>query len=82
MKDINQVVIYKSSDGNTHLEVQLENDSIWLTQKQMSDPFGTEVPAISKHVTNIYKTGELDYSATVSKMETVRQEGNRKVTRT
>ena len=64
------------------LEVRLEEESVWLTQAQIAALFGTEIPAISKHIRNIYQSEELERKATVSKMEIVRQEGNRKVKRT
>jgi len=56
-------------------------ETIWLTQQQIADLFGVEVPAISKHLANIYESHELQSEATVSKMETVRQEGDRQVKR-
>ncbi|MDO4431638.1 MAG: RhuM family protein, partial [Lonepinella koalarum] len=57
------------------------NETFWLTQKNMAELFGVEVPAISKHLDNIYQSGELEQSLTVSKMEIVRQEGSRMVKR-
>lgn len=76
------IVIYESPDGQTQIDVKLEHDSIWLTQRQIADLLGTEVPAISKHISNILETKELDQSSTVSKMEIVRNEGKRQVKRT
>lgn len=76
------IVIYQSADKKVNLEIQLQEDTIWLTQRQMAELFGTEVPAISKHVKNIYATGELKARSTVSKMETVRKEGKRQIKRT
>ena len=58
-----------------------KDDTIWLTQKSMADLFYVGVPAISKHLTNIYAEGELDNQSTVSKMEIVQTEGNRQVKR-
>lgn len=75
------IVIYKSEDGNTKLEVSLQGETLWLTQAQLADLFDVRVPAISKHVSNILKAGELDRSATVSKMEKVQLEGGRRVRR-
>jgi hypothetical protein len=63
------------------LDVRLERESIWLTQAQMVELFGVNVPAVFKHIKNIYATGELESGATVSKMKIVRQEGSRKVRR-
>jgi hypothetical protein len=53
----------------------------WLTQKAIGELFGVEIPAISKHLSNIFELGELDREATVSILETVRQEGARRVKR-
>lgn len=76
-----EVVLYRSADGGPALDVRLERESIWLSQAQMAELFGVNVPAIFKHIKNIYATGELESGATVSKMEIVRQEGRRKVRR-
>ena len=76
-----EVLIYRTADGETHLDVRLENDSVWLTQAQIAQLFGTEIPAISKHIRNIFRSGELEREATVSILETVRQEGARIVKR-
>lgn len=74
-----QIEIYQTKDKR--IEVKFEGDSVWLTQKQIASVFGTEIPAINKHITNILKTGELKALSTVSKMEIVQTEGIRKVTR-
>ncbi|MFC5049389.1 virulence RhuM family protein [Rubritalea spongiae] len=58
------------------------DETIWLTQKQLSESFDVGVPAINKHLKNIFETGELDEHSTISKLEIVRQEGNRSVRRT
>jgi death-on-curing family protein len=79
---MNAIEIYRTKEGNTEVEVRFEQDTIWLNQKQIAAVFGTEVPAINKHVKNIIKSGELKASATISKMETVQTEGKRKVKRT
>ena len=76
-----EVLIYRTADGETRLDVRLENDSVWLTQAQIAQLFGTEIPAISKHIRNIFRSGELEREATISILETVRQEGARIVKR-
>jgi len=81
-KQEQQIVIYKSKDGQTHLEVQLQEETLWLNQKQIAELFGIEVPAINKHISNIYESRELAEKATISKMEIVRQEGKRMIRRT
>lgn len=79
--DRGEIIIYQTADGETCLDVRMENDSVWLTQAQIAQLFGTETPAISKHIRNIFQSGELEREATVSKMEIVRQEGERTVKR-
>ena len=75
-----EVVLYRSPGGRTILD-RLAGDSVWLTQNQIAKLFGVNVPAISKHIKNIYTTRELQPKATVSKMEIVRTEGKRQVSR-
>ncbi|MCM1450721.1 MAG: virulence RhuM family protein [Clostridium sp.] len=72
-----QLVIYQSPNGETQLDVMVKGDTIWLTQRQIADLFGTKVPAISKHLKNIFASGELERDATISKMETVVNRGFR-----
>lgn len=73
----NQLVIYQSPDGSTSIDVTVEGETVWLGQKAMADLFGVKVPAISKHIKNIFASGELDLDTTVSKMETVVNRGIR-----
>lgn len=75
-------IIYTSEDGNVNVNVILKDETIWITQKGMAELFEVNVPAISKHLNNIYQDEELSIEATISKMETVRKEGNRQVKRT
>ena len=76
-----EIIIYTSEDGKISLDTKLENDTVWLTQKAMSELFDVKVPAINKHLNNIYKEQELEQEATISKMETVQKEGKRVVSR-
>jgi len=69
------IEIYKSKDGKIELNVTLENETIWLTQKQMADLFNVNVPAINKHLKNIFKSKELDSKSVVSKMEITASDG-------
>ncbi len=78
---MSEVVIYRTADGGTSLKVHLQGETLWLTQAQLAELFDVRVPAISKHVSNILKSGELDPASTVSKMEKVQIEGGRKVKR-
>ena len=57
--DRGEIIIYQTADGETRLDVRMENDSVWLTQAQIAQLFGTEIPAISKHIRNIFQSGEL-----------------------
>ena len=75
-----QYQLYKL-DNENEINALVKDETIWLTQKSMSELFGVGVPAISKHLSNIFDEGELDPGSTVSKMETVRLEGSREVKR-
>ena len=79
--NMKNLVLYETENGQTKLEVHLQEDTLWLTQAQLAELFDVNVPAISKHVSNIIKSGELDPDATISKMEKVQWEGDRKVRR-
>ena len=78
--DDSQIVLYQP-DESISLQVKIEEDTVWLTQAQMVELFGSSKANISEHITNIYQQGELMQSATVRKYRTVRKEGNRMVTR-
>jgi hypothetical protein len=62
------IVIYTSSDGKTELEVKLEEETVWLTQRQIAELFKTERSVVTKHLNNIVKTGELKEESNVQKM--------------
>ncbi len=79
---MSQIEIYQTKDKQTGVEVKFEGDTVWLNQKQIASVFGTEIPAINKHIKNIIKSGELKANSTISKMEIVQTEGSRKVKRT
>jgi prophage maintenance system killer protein/phage regulator Rha-like protein len=64
-----EIIIYQTPDGVTNLDVRLENETIWLTQAQIAKLFGTMRPAITKHLNNIYKSGELEEISTCSILE-------------
>ncbi len=70
-----------SNDSGVQVELRVLGDSFWATQSQMAEMFGVNVPAISKHLKNIFEEGELEVNATVSKMERVAIESGRRVTR-
>ena len=77
-----QFLMYQSLDEDISVNAVIHDETIWLTQKSMAKLFDVDVPAISKHLSNIYGDGELTQDSTVSKMEIVQQEGNRQVKRT
>ncbi|HHW81380.1 MAG TPA: death-on-curing protein [Bacteroidales bacterium] len=81
MKEQNQIEIYQANDGTTQIKVQFEQDTVWLTQRQMAELFGKDVRTISEHIQNIYSTEELLASSTLRKFRIVRQEGKRQVNR-
>ena len=76
-----EFLIFQIEGKEQGIEVMYANDTIWCTQKAMAALFDVGVPAISKHLSNVFETGELIEEATISKMETVRKEGNREVKR-
>ena len=77
-----EVLLYSDESGKEYVSVVFRDETFWLTQKAMAELFAVNVPAVSKHLQNIYEEGELERSSTVSKMETVQQEGERQVKRT
>lgn len=76
-----EIKIYKTPDGKTSIEVKLEKETVWLSQKQMAELFDKDSDTIGLHLRNIYKSGELEEFSTTEKYSVVRQEGNRRVKR-
>lgn len=76
-----EFLIFQAEAKEQGIEVMYAEETIWCTQKAMAALFDVGVPAISKHLANVFETGELKEEATISKMETVQQEGNREVKR-
>ena len=76
-----QFLIYQSSEEDVSVNAVIRDETIWLTQKSMAELFDVDVPAISKHLTNIYADGDLMKDSTISKTEIVQQEGTRHVKR-
>ena len=81
-KSNSQILIYQSERGQTKIEVRLENETVWLTQKLMAELFQTTKQNISLHIHNIYNEVELSPEATVKEYLTVQKERNRQVSRT
>jgi len=76
-----QIVIYKTENGETTVDVKLVNDTIWLTQYQLAELFETDRTSLVKHIKNIYRTGELSESSTCAKIAQVQKKGTRIIKR-
>ena len=78
----NKIVIYQTEDGQTQIDVRLENETVWLTQAQMAELFETDRTSIVRHINNIYRIDELERESTCAKIAQVQTEGKREVKRT
>lgn len=76
-----EIILYQTADGNTAINVKLENETVWLTQAQMAVIFDCSTDNIGQHLKNIYKEQELAESSTTEIFSVVRTEGARKITR-
>jgi hypothetical protein len=76
-----EILLYQTDDGQTTLSVRLEAETVWLNLNQVADLFQRDKSVISRHMGNIFKTGELERESTVAKFATVQQEGSRKIER-
>lgn len=76
MKDKGEIIVYQS-DNTLQLEVRMEDETVWLTQAQIAELFGTKRPAITKHLNNIYLSGELTEDSTCSILEHMANDGKR-----
>ncbi|MDL2228528.1 virulence RhuM family protein, partial [Odoribacter sp. OttesenSCG-928-L07] len=76
-----EIIIYQTPDGDTNLDVRLEDETVWLSQAQMIELFDTTKQNVSLHIKNIYKEKELIEELTVKENLTVQYEGNREVAR-
>ena len=76
-----EILIYQTDNGQTNIEVKIEDDTVWLTQQQMSELFQTSRTNVVEHIKHIYEEGELDEISTCRNFRQVRKEGNREVTR-
>ena len=79
MNDKGNIIIYQTKDGQTLIDVRLENETVWINRQQMAELFDRDVKTIGKHITNALKE-ELKEIPTVAKFATVQQEGERSVT--
>jgi hypothetical protein len=80
-EDLKKFVLYTAPSGEIRVDVLLQNESVWLTQKAIAELFGVQVPAISKHFKNIFEEGELVESSVVSKMETTASDDKNYITK-
>lgn len=76
-----QFLLYTSAGGKVHIEVFLQDETVWLTQKRMAELFGVDVRTVNEHLLNIFETGELQEEATIRKIRIVQKEGKRDVQR-
>ncbi len=76
-----EFLLYKTDDGRIRIETRLQNETIWLSLGQMAELFGVDKSGISRHLKNIFASGELQRDATVAKFATVQAEGTRQVAR-
>jgi len=70
-----QIIFYTSPKGNIKIDVFFQDENVWLTQKKMAELFGVKVPAINKHLTNIFNEGELNKYSVISILETTAIDG-------
>ncbi len=78
---MSQFLLYQSEDGRTKLDVRLDDQTVWLSQKQLTDLFGKAKGTISEHIKHIFEDVELAREATVRLFRTVQMEGEREVSR-
>lgn len=82
MNNSGHILLYQAKNGQIAVEVKLEEDTIWLTQKQMAELFNKDVRTINEHIRTVYSEGELEENPTIRKFRIVQKEGGRSVTRT
>jgi len=81
MNHSSEILLYQTANGEIKIDVRLEDETVWLNQKQMADLFQTTVPNINMHLKNIFEEGELEPISTIKNSLIVRLEGNRQVNR-
>ena len=81
IKPTSNLIIYQSEDGQPRLEVRLDDETVWLSQKLMADLFQKDVRTINEHIQNIFEEGELEADSTIRNFRIVQREGKRDVTR-
>jgi len=81
MENNNQIIIYSTEDGQTKVEVKVQDETVWLSQKQMAELFDKDVKTVSEHIKNIFLEEELVENSTIRNFQIVQKEGERTVTR-
>jgi hypothetical protein len=77
----NEIILYRPDELSEHIEVRLDEETVWLNRQQIASLFGRDIKTIGKHITTIFTEGELIKESTVANFATVQMEGNRKVER-
>ena len=77
-----EIVVYETSDGEVQVDVRLDRETVWLTQRQIAAVFGTSIDNVGLHLKNVYSSGELAETATAEEYSVLRTEGKRRVRRT
>jgi hypothetical protein len=78
---MSELLLYTTADGRTKVEVHFEDETFWLTQRQLSELFAVSVPTVNEHLRSIFTAGELQREATIRKFRIVQTEGGRQVQR-
>ncbi len=77
----NQIIIYNTEDEETKIKVKMEDETVWLSQKQMAELFNKDVRTVNEHIKNVFFEGELAENSVIRKFRIVQKEGNREVAR-
>ncbi len=77
----NEIILYQPNELAAHIEVRIDDETVWLNRQQISELFNRDVKTIGKHINNVFSEGELEENATVAKFATVQNEGGRMVER-
>ncbi len=80
-KSQGEIILFQADDGQTKVQVRLEENTVWLTQKTLSNLYQISVSSVNEHLTHIYEEGELSPEATIRKFRIVRTEGKRDISR-
>lgn len=84
MKDVDslnlgEILLYQTEDGNTRIDVRLQDKTVWLSQRLMAELYQVSVPTVNEHLTHIYDEGECSKAATIRKFRIVQLEGSRQI---